>query len=156
MQFIKIIPADPGLVPDPDREEAVVGLLQDLLPDAGDIDCVSYARLHFASPEDALRTVACARCGSALAIGMDGEHVDWWMGCLEGQYTGAGDTLSRPTPCCGATLRLDQLEFTPRAGFSRFEVCVNDPCGQLGEEDLASISDAFGCDAMLVSGHFGD
>jgi hypothetical protein len=154
MHFIKIIPRDPNLILGQGREELAIQTIQEIVPDTGDVDCNSFARLHFADPEEALEALICPDCQSEVAIGPGGEDRAWWTECAAGHYAAVTDRLAYPTPCCGSMVRLDQLRFVPDAGFARYEITINDVSDQLGAEQRQALAAVFGCGITVVCGRY--
>jgi hypothetical protein len=141
-----VLPADPLAVPAKDRAEAAVKLLQNLRPEAQEIE------LHFSdTPEfvycgSNFESVFCPFCQTDI--------FEWWGHEMDA-WSEAGDRrkLAVETPCCGRVTSLNDLDYVEPQGFACVAIQVMNPDTDLEPEELRKVGQAFGLPVRLVWRH---
>lgn len=152
MESLLIIPDDRKFIPPEEKQEEIVGIVQDILPDAGDIDLNFYTRVQFFSPGDLLKAVICPACSGRLDVGPDGENSGWWLQSFDSAQQTDCETYNVKMPCCSNDLPFTNLGFEPAAGFASFEIAISDPQSErdLNEEEMSRLNEAVGCKCIQI------
>jgi hypothetical protein len=115
--FIAVIPQDPRARFAPDRLSAMQTLLAKLcrtdetrIKDFGE-------RLQFIDCGDNPGAIFCPTCAAELDLTWWGQRMDHAWDADQGFYM-----CGFETPCCGATTRLDGLDYRPAQGFATWFV----------------------------------
>ncbi|MBK3569064.1 MULTISPECIES: hypothetical protein [unclassified Streptomyces] len=148
--YLTVIPADPHWHPDRAAANHATAALSALLPDADARRGLS-ARWHdtveMVHCGANLKTVHCPHCGA--------DSDGWWGEAVQERYDEDFATLLVTVPCCGAETSLNDLVYDWPMGFASFRIEVLYPNrGWLTEDELASVTTAFGHPLRQILAHF--
>jgi len=143
---LRVIPADPTWVPEPERAEAARLLLARLAPRSREVTAEASEKVEFVDSGGNFDRILCPACGSELEL-------RWWQDAMDAAYdreSGFG-SLDVVTPCCGCDSSLNDLNYTWASGFSRFVIVAKD-YGRyaLDEGELAQLAQALGCAVRAI------
>lgn len=145
---IRVIPEQPDLVPDKERQQRAVLHLRTIVAQNAELRATAYGRIVFVDCGGNFESVACPFCGAEVDI-------DSWQEWMDEDFDGNGFTLSRHAmPCCGAQHTLHELKYQLPQGFARFEVSAMDPnLGELSEDQIAQLEQILGCRVRIIYQH---
>ncbi len=103
-RFIRLIPEDPTYVPSAADQQAAAQLLSRLLPDTREITTEVHDEVVFVDQGELFETIACPACDSPIQI-------DWWQDAMDEAYESRFSNLLVVTPCCDATVSLNDLRY---------------------------------------------
>src|SRR5688572_13335901 len=119
--WIAIVPEDPTFVPCSQTHEAALEYFQAIAPDADEIEVKVSDKIQFFDCGANLERITCPHCGQEIPT-------DWWQDRMDDDYDGEGFLLSEHcAPCCGASIRLDELRYVWPQAFARFAIDVMNP-----------------------------
>jgi len=130
--FLRIIPLDPGHVPDPESQERALALIRTLVPAAAELRAAVRDEIVFVDPGGNLESIACPRCGEQLSFA-------WWSDAMDTAHALRFSDLVTEVPCCRARASLNDLEYEWPAGFARFVIEAREP-GLTGWLDAAAVA----------------
>ena len=104
-----LIPDVPFLVPDEQQRGVACDRLRKAFPGAG-VDIVASDRVSFYSAGEVTR-VSCPSCRNEISA-------TWWRDAMERAAQREYRDLQIWTPCCHAPCSLNDLNYTPAAGFA--------------------------------------
>lgn len=148
--FIVLIPADPEARPDGDalaRLEAahgeITGTDEVRLKDFGE-------RLQFIDCGGNFKETRCPSCSAVVDDGWWAQRMDHAWDADHGFHL-----CDFAMPCCGATARLDRLDYRWPQGFSRWFVSARNPGrGPLTEAERARLEEISGLPLRVVYQHY--
>lgn len=131
-KIIKLIPVDPGWVPDFKTQQVAQEQLTAFLPQADEILVFVTDEIEFVDPGQNLKQIACPNCNSML-------EESWWLTAMEqAAQTGYSD-LTAELPCCHRRISLNDLIYQAPAGFARFIVEAHNPQTSLEKADIEKL-----------------
>lgn len=147
--YLVLFPADPRLVPDPERQRRAAARLEGCLEAHGGVTVETTEEVQFISGLSNYEGVDCPFCQADLD--------DWWGGAMDQAWNdeiqGFRD-LSCTTPCCGRATSLNDLAYRWPAGFARFTLRVSGLFrGQLSPEEITELEAILGCRLRETSEH---
>ncbi len=116
----KLIPENPGYVPDPESRAKAKQYLATLFPEAEQVVDQVRDKIDFIDAGTNLETITCPECLSIISK-------DWWQSAMSQASKGRFANLTINTPCCGATLSLNDLLYHWPVGFARYSLEVRNP-----------------------------
>lgn len=127
--WIKLIPEDPRVIPDPDCQKAALKRFQEIAPDAEEIEIKLTEKITFHDCGANFQRIICPSCNAEMSI-------DWWEQKMDEDYIDNGFKLDEYTvPCCGAAHTLHDLSYDWPQGMGRFSLeAMNPNIGELNEE----------------------
>jgi hypothetical protein len=139
MHLLKLIPADPWLVPPKACWSAAAARFQHFAPQAETIEASSSATIQFIDPGGNFERVLCPACASDIT--------DWWTTAMDAAWQSSFADLSISLPCCGITTNLNDLQYEWPAGFARFTLAAQNPKLERGLsfEELDELQAILGC-----------
>lgn len=137
--FLRIIPRDPGHLPEAAAQERTLALIRTLLPAAAELRATVHDEIVFVDAGGNLESIACPRCGQRLSLA-------WWADAMDVAHALRFSDLFIEVPCCGRRVSLNDLEYEWPAGFARFVIEARDPAlgGWLDADASARIETALG------------
>jgi hypothetical protein len=146
--YLIIVPADPRLIPSPDAVEQVLSVLEDMAPDAETMDTMSSEVIQFFDCGQNFESVSCPKCSATL-------DMDWWHERMDEDHGEGGFQLhSFPTPCCQATVTLNDLTYDWPQSFGRFCWEVENPdVGDLDDAAIDRLTSAAGFPLRIIRQH---
>lgn len=147
--ILRIYPVDRDLSPPQVLDEELVAevtrLYRPFEPHGTDAEVMRFARPHMIDGGAELSGATCPRCGSAFSLDWEGWGGDDWDAAS--WYADS----TRDVPCCGLTVRLDELGYSAPTAFARFSLDITNPF--LGEHPWGDSVDGDVLEARVV-GHF--
>jgi hypothetical protein len=152
---LSVIPDDPEWQPSPQAADAAMAVLRTLMPDEDDdgmteFEITWHEQVTVVDAGENLGRVGCPACGAEIPLRWWNDHVEE---LAEAGWAGVTDPVA--APCCGASVRLPDMEFDWPTGFARFELEVWEPGRDvLTADELAAVGAALGCGVRQVMAHF--
>ena len=143
--FLRIFPADPNFVPDPDRRRQAIELVSRAIVRRDEVTDELSEQVRFIDAGGNWEGVRCPNCGHDLD--------DWWSGAMDRAWESRFADLFVETPCCAKPVSLNQLEYGWPVGFARYSIEVRNPEHDLSDADLRQIQTALGTELRMVWAH---
>lgn len=103
--YVHIIPAEPGVVPDEAKRQAAVSYFRSIAPQASEVSSSVSESLEFVDCGGNFGKICCPSCGVEIEL-------DLWQEWMDQDYGEKGFTLTQHSmPCCGAQHRLHDLAY---------------------------------------------
>lgn len=115
-KFLILIPTDPDMDINEETLEAACEALEVAFPDAEDVSYDIFDEVRFIDPGVAFDSVHCPACGK------DAEA--WWPAAMDKAARLEFDDLTTTTKCCKTVISLNDMSYSPAAGFSRCALVV--------------------------------
>jgi hypothetical protein len=147
--YLRIVPADPQLVPAPDSHSRAEAIRRALTPGADSVASRVMDDVRVIDNGGNLERVQCPRCGSDL--------LDWSFKAIEAAHSERFVCLEAVTPCCATAVSLNDLRFEWPMGFARFVLEAMNPnieSGWLSTEELRLLEDCLGCKLRQIRAHY--
>ena len=146
--WIAIVPEDPNFVPNPQTHEAALRLFRATAPEAEGIEIKLSDKIQFFDCGGNLERITCPQCGDHIAI-------DWWQDRMDDDHDGIGFRLADfPAPCCGAQVRLDELQYEWPQAFARFGIdAMNPNIGELPDGQRQEFESILGTPLRTIYQH---
>jgi hypothetical protein len=143
--WIRIIPEQPDLVPDDERQRRAISYFRRLMWRAAEIRVSVNDQIAFIDCGSNFENVACPSCGVKIDI-------DSWLGWMDEDFDGKGFTFSeRLMPCCGVKHTLHELRYQFPQGFARFELSAMNPAVEgLTEDQSSKFEQILGCRVRII------
>ena len=103
VNILKLIPADPGFVPDKAAIEVARVNLRRHLPPNVEVRAEVTENVEFVDQGANWEQIRCPNCGSVLNSG-------WWQDAMERAYQVRFGDLSISLPCCGTGSSLNEID----------------------------------------------
>jgi hypothetical protein len=118
-----------------------------------------YDRIQFIDQGENIEAVVCPACKKRSHLEHFKENdpvVAWWYDLSDAMCETDVETLTTGMPCCGAKVRIMELEFDWPAGFARFELSVMNPNSgdNLTETQIGDLEQILGCPLRQVRSHY--
>jgi hypothetical protein len=137
--YLRLIPADPELVPPEKAREEARAALEGWLHRAEHVTETVTEDVRFVDPGKNLERILCPACGAAI-------DRRWWEDALAISKLKSFRNLRVTTPCCRAVSSLNDLDYEWPAGFARFVLEASNPnVSELPGQQLRSLSRILGC-----------
>lgn len=147
VNWLRVIPTVPDHVPSPQQQDAVIALLRELAPQAGEVVVVTADSVELVDAGSNFSTMRCPSCLVEIDL-------DWWQGEMSRWYDAGSSNLSAVPPCCGRTTTLNDLLYDWPQGFARWRAEVRSPArGRLGEAEVQALAAALGHDIREIWTH---
>lgn len=135
--ILKLIPVEPGWVPDLKAQHNAEEQLKAFLPRADEVLVIVTDEIEFVDPGENLKQIVCPNCGSVL-------EESWWLGAMEqAAQTGYTDLMTE-LPCCRRRISLHDLDYQAPAGFARFILEALNPKAPLENAHLKKLEQLVG------------
>jgi hypothetical protein len=145
--YVRIIPADPAFVPSALARQRALTILQHAAPLADDIANQVTEEVRFIDAGADFETVCCPRCGADVA--------EWWSLVMELAHEQQFRDLRISTPCCGTRTSLNELVYTPPAGFARYTLeALNPAVAKLPETLIPRLEQALGTPVRIIWAYY--
>jgi hypothetical protein len=145
---LRLVPIDPEFVPDNPSAARARDHLAALVPDADQVTQSTAAEVQFVDPGANLEQILCPRCGQEIAV-------EWWQHRMDDAYGTHNTILIVTTPCCGATVSLNDLNYEWPAGFARFVLeAANPGVAELPREEVAKLGEIVGSPLRVIWAHY--
>lgn len=141
--FLIIIPNDPETDTNEEVAEAACVALEAAFPNATDVSYDLFDEVRFIDPGVAFDGVHCPACGK--------DADTWWPAAMDKAARLEFDDLELVTPCCKASISLNDMKYAPAAGFARFAIVVESKFAmKLNDEARQNVKTALGCSIRMV------
>jgi hypothetical protein len=145
--FLRLIPAEPTLVPSATAREKAQDALVRALPSADDVLAQVTQDVRFVDCGSNFETVRCPRCGTDLG--------EWWTLAMEAGHEQQFRDLRATTPCCGLHTSLNDLIYSLPMGFARFTLeALNPGIGSLPERVQRRLEEILGSKLRVIWAHY--
>ncbi|SRR5258706_2136995 len=146
--YVHIIPAQPGFVPDEIRQQNAVSYFRSIAPGADQINASVSDHLEFVHCGGNFEEIRCPSCRTIIEL-------DVWKGWMNHDYSQKGFILSHHAmPCCGARHTLHELAYEWPEGFARCDVCAMNPgIGKLSGRHERRFEEILGCPIRVIYEH---
>jgi hypothetical protein len=135
---LRLIPTDPHFVPDDASAQRAKDQFAQFVPGADEVTETRSEDIQFVDPGANLERISCPRCGQDLAI-------EWWQERMDAASATRFIALAVTTPCCGANVSLNDLNYEWPAGFARFVLeALNPGVADLAPTEVATIAEIVG------------
>jgi len=142
---LSVIPTDPAWQPSREAGERMAAMLQELAPDADELDVDWHEKITAVDCGENLERITCPLCHGSI-------DTEWYMELLE--QGDKFDHLAVTVPCCSGASTLDALGYEWPCGFARFEVAVwNALWEPLPERTLTELGQVLGHPVRQVLAH---
>jgi len=122
--YLIIIPTDPNWQADDAAAQRVGQLVDELVPEAEDIEAFSLDEVEFFDCGENFESAKCPHCGADVT--------EWWPEAMDRAGELSFGDLGVTMPCCGRPSSLNDLVYDMPQGFAQFAVSVTEP----GVEEL--------------------
>jgi hypothetical protein len=139
--WIWLIPNDPHYVPPEETHDRAKALLEEFGPESEEINLEVYDKPEFFHPGENGEGVYCPLCGEDLEEWLD----DWLENAKESDWVNPQAQM----PCCQEVISLYNLDFSRKAGFTRFLLEAMSPDVLLSEQ-LAELEALLGCELNQI------
>ena len=145
--YIHIIPAEPGFVPEERRQQDAVSYFHTIAPKADEVSA-AVSELKFVDCGGNFERICCPSCGSLLELKL-------WQGWMADDYKEEGFALTQHAmPCCGAQQTLHELEYEWPQGFARCDIWAMNPrIGKLSDVQRTQFEEILGCRIRVIYEH---
>ena len=146
--WIALIPRDPQFVPDEALQHLAADRLAAIAPEAEEIEIKVSDHVQFFDCGANLERITCPSCGQDVSV-------DWWQNRMDDDHNGSGFKLAGYSiPCCGASVRLDELRYDWPQGFARFGIdAMNPDISELSTEDIQEFETLLGTPLRAIYQH---
>lgn len=142
---LKYVPKDPGFQPSRVADASATELLKEFLPQSDKVTSEFSENYEFFGPLGNWAGVRCHQCGA---------DVETWFGDAVPKALEKG-VLEVTTPCCGATVSLNELTFGWNAAFGKYSLeAMNPNVEKLTEKQLKELSGRVGSPLTEIQVHF--
>ena len=145
---LRLIPTDPQFVPDDASAERARDHLAELAPNADEVTQNMSEETQFVDPGANLERISCPRCGQNLPM-------EWWQDRMDDAFKARFTVLAVTTPCCGADVSLNDLNYEWPAGFARFVLeAMNPGVADLATAEIATLAEIVGSPLRRIWAHY--
>jgi len=124
--WIRFVPVDPQSTPTRAAAADALAYLRALAPNANSVEAAFKDQVEFFHPGGNWEGVTCPRCAADLE--------DWWPEAMDRAYAAGFSDLGVVTPCCGAAVSLNDLDYAAPSAFGRFALeAMNAGIGDIGD-----------------------
>jgi len=142
--WISLVPEDPRLVPDADRQQRAREYLAKLAPDADEIETVISETIRLFDCGENLERIRCPSCRSDIPTA-------WWQERMGEDYDDGFKLAWYPAPCCGARVALNELEYEWPVAFGCFALTAMNPnVGRLDDRHTRELESLLGTSLRVV------
>lgn len=110
--WIVLIPTNPRTVPEAARQSRARNRFSEIAPDAEEIRLTVSGGVEFFDCGDNFKRVGCPVCSAEVSI-------NWWQQRMDEDYDNGFKLAPYATPCCGAQVPLNELDYEWPQGFGR-------------------------------------
>ena len=144
--WIRLVPDDPGYVPERDRQARAKARFAEIAP-AAEIDVEVSDAVVFFDCGTNFERVRCPSCGAVIPV-------EWWQARMDEDYDGGFRLASRALPCCGVRHTLNDLAYEWPQAFGRFVIeAMNPNIGALKDEHKREFEGILGTKLRVVYQH---
>ena len=146
--WIAIVPVDADFVPDPATHEVALEFFRQIAPDVEEVEIKLTDQIQFFDCGANLEQIICLCCDREISI-------DWWQDRMEDDHNGHGFRLAQySTPCCEASVSLNELRYDWPQAFARFGIdAMNPNIGQLPDEQRREFERILGTPIRIIYQH---
>jgi hypothetical protein len=128
--YLRIIPADPNLIPPKSIADQIVNLVGPAFPEADEVVAESHGHPVFIDQGTNLEAILCPACGKRLPF-HPAQEVDalrdWWYELSDPLGEASVVEVKATMPCCQAVVPFSRLQFDWPAGVASFEISIMNP-----------------------------
>jgi hypothetical protein len=145
--WIALIPEDPHLIPDAEKQSRARERFAEIAPDADEIAIKVCKKIEFFDCGANFERVLCPRCRSEIPVA-------WWQERMADDY-GNGFMLARyEMPCCNTLHTLHELVYEWPQGFGRFALdAMNPNIGKLEDRYKEEFEKILGTKLRVIYQH---
>lgn len=139
--IVRFVPANPDFVPNRAAEGAARKWAKRVFPRA-EVHAETTDAIQFVDPGENMGEVHCPRCSASLG--------EWWPEAMDAAAESEFRELEVNVPCCGAHVRLDDLQYEQPIAFSRFVLGVENPEREPTENEARELESILGTPIRVV------
>jgi hypothetical protein len=141
--WLQFIPTEPQYQPTTEMAERARALMATFVPKADAVSAEFKSSIEFFHPGGNWSGVKCPICGT------DAEG--WWGPAVSAASMKQFIDLAITTPCCGASVSLNDLRYVWPAGFGRFVLkAMNPNIPDLQYDEEAQLRTILGCNLRKI------
>lgn len=142
--WLILVPQDPQLVPQADRQAMARDRFAAMVPGADAIEVVVNHAIEFFDCGGNFERTLCPRCQSEIPD-------DWWQDRMEEDYEDGFKLASYILPCCSAKTSLHALVYESSQTFGRFALEAQNPNIEILEEaQKRELEEILGARLMVI------
>lgn len=142
-----IIPEDPAIVPDANRQARARNWFERAAPHAERIEIKTTATIGFFDCGGNFEGIKCPSCSGEI-------EMEWWCQRMDEDSVDGFKLLKYATPCCGASHTLHELVYEWPQGFGRFALEIkNADIGKLNEKQVRELETILGYKVRVIYRH---
>jgi hypothetical protein len=143
--YVHIIPVQPGLVPDQERQQEAVLYFRSIAPTASEVSASTSDDLRFIHCGGNFERICCPFCKATIEVPL-------WHKWMNADYGAKGFTLTQHImPCCATTHTLQELVYEWPQGFARWDLqAMNPEIGKLSDEHRGRFEEILGCPVRII------
>jgi len=144
--WLQFIPVDPTYQPAEAAAECARALLAKFTPQADEVNAEFKETTEFFHPGSNWSGVSCPLCGA--------DAQEWWEGAMDAASEHDFADLKAMAHCCGASVSLNDLNYTWPAGFASFVLeAMNPNVRDLQPGQQAQLQTILGCELRKIWVH---
>ena len=144
--WLQFIPVDPTYQPAEEAAECARALLAKFTPVADEINAEFKVTTEFFHPGSNWSGVRCPLCGA--------DAQEWWEAAMDAASKRDFADLKATAHCCGASVSLNDLNYTTPAGFASFVLeAMNPNVRDLQPDQQAQLQTILGCELRRIWVH---
>jgi hypothetical protein len=147
VDFLRLIPTAPQLVPNTAAQQMTLQLLKSFVPQADGVYLSVTDDVEFVDPGSNLERILCPVCLSHL-------ETLWWQQAMDTAYSTRFNDLMVIVPCCGTVCSLNDLQYEFPAGFARFILEARHPNTDLDKNQIHLLEQTLGCPLRKIWAHY--
>lgn len=148
LTLLRLIPADPYIVPDLARRQAGQDLLAGLVRNPASVSGRVEEQVVFVDCGENLERISCPRCHAPLTD-------EWWGEAMDVAYRTGFRELGVLLPCCGESCSLNDLHYDWPMGFARYVLEARNPeVNGLDAAHLQALEDTLECKLRIIWGRY--
>ena len=144
---LKLFPDNPTYVPDQASRAKAKEYMVTLFPEATEVVEKVSEKIEFIDAGTNLETISCPNC--LLRI-----NKDWWQLAMKRAYETHFTNLAINTPCCGAPLTLNDLQYHWPVGFARYSLEVVNPGMDMEADKVNILENTLGSELRKIWAHY--
>jgi len=144
---LKLFPDNPAYVPDQVSRAKAKEYMVTLFPEATEVVEKVSGKIEFIDAGTNLETITCPNCLMKINMG-------WWQLAMKQANETHFRNLAINTPCCGAILSLNDLQYHWPVGFARYSLEVINPGWDMDGDEVKILESTLGSELRKIWAHY--